>query len=353
MEKESSSVERFVSQKPLPQETTEQSYSLRPEKFSDFPGQKRARNNLEVYVEAAKTRGQAMDHVLLHGPPGLGKTSLARIISHELAVPFFQTSGPAIDKAGDLAGILAGLEAKSVLFIDEIHRLSAPVEEVLYSAMEDFFIDVIVGQGPTARTVKMPVQPFTLIGATTRLSLLTSPLVSRFGIQERFEFYDEASLAKIIRRSSKLFHMDISEDGTLSLSKRSRGTPRIANRLLKRIRDFSDVHGEETITGARVDHALNAMEIDQLGLDPLDRNILNMIYTRYDGGPVGVETLAHSVGEDKTTIEDVYEPFLVHSGLLIRGPRGRELTEKGLKHIETFQKNTGLRTPLNNDSGLI
>lgn len=307
---------------------------LRPKTFDEFPGQERAKKNLRVYVQAAKQRKQALDHVLLHGPPGLGKTSLARVVANELEVPFMQTSGPAIDKPGDLAGILAGLEMNSVLFIDEIHRLSIVVEEILYTAMEDFYIDVLIGQGPTARSLKMPIQPFTLIGATTRVASLSGPLISRFGIKERFEFYSESALTTIVKRSAQIEGIQVSDEGAFELARRSRGTPRIANRLLRRVRDFADVNGEKTIEPQRVDSALACMEVDHLGLEPLDRKILETILDRYAGGPVGVETLAHTIGEDKSTIEDVYEPFLVHRGLLLRGPRGRELTYAGKMHIE-------------------
>jgi holliday junction DNA helicase RuvB len=306
---------------------------LRPKSFAEFPGQDRAKENLKVYVEATKTRGRSLDHVLLHGPPGLGKTSLARVIASELAVPFYQTSGPAIEKAGDLAGILAGLERNSVLFIDEIHRLSVVVEEVLYSAMEEYSIDIVVGQGPTARTVKMPINSFTLIGATTRLSLLSSPLISRFGIAERFDYYDLDSLTRIILRSASIENISISKEGAIELARRSRGTPRIANRLIRRVRDFADVKGQKVISPEMVDSALKCMEIDVKGLDPLDRKILLTIKERYDGGPVGIETLAYTIGEDKNTVEDVYEPFLVHQGFVTRGPRGREITPLGREHL--------------------
>ena len=328
-------IERLVDSKPIEidHSYTQLETGIRPERFEDYPGQVRAKENLQVYVKAAKNRQQAMDHVLLHGPPGLGKTTLARIIANELEVPFFQTSGPSIDKAGDLAGILAGLEKNAVLFIDEIHRLSTAVEEVLYSAMEDYCMDIIVGQGPAARTVRMPLQPFTLIGATTRLSLLSRPLVSRFGIQERMEFYDEKSLADILQRSAEIQSFSLSSEGALALAQRSRGTPRTANRLLRRVWDFTEVEGEQQISPSRVDGALQSMEIDKLGLEPIDRNILKTIEERYAGGPVGLDTLAHTVGEDKTTLEDVYEPFLVFSGLIVRGSRGREITDLGRDHL--------------------
>jgi holliday junction DNA helicase RuvB len=307
--------------------------SNRPTTFDDYPGQDRAKNNLKVYVEAAHLRKQPLDHVLLHGPPGLGKTTLARIIAKELDVQFIQTSGPSIEKPGDLAGVLSGLERGGVLFIDEIHRLSNVVEEVLYSAMEDFAIDIIVGQGAMARSVRMPIEPFTLIGATTRVSLLTRPLLGRFGIQERLEFYEDASLVKIISRTAKLENVPLASGAAQCLAQRSRGTPRTANRLFRRVRDFSLVSGASEIGAHCVNNALTSMDIDPLGLEPIDRLILTTIHERYSGGPVGVETLSHTIGEDKSTIEDVYEPFLVYKGFLQRGPRGREITVRGIDHV--------------------
>jgi Holliday junction DNA helicase RuvB len=329
-------IERFVDSKPIREDIVEipAEPGIRPNTFTDYPGQKRAKDNLKVYVQAACKRQSALDHVLLHGPPGLGKTTLAKIIANELGVPYYQTSGPSIDRAGDLAGILAGLEKNAVLFIDEIHRLSTAVEEVLYSAMEDYCMDIVVGQGPAARSVRMPLQPFTLIGATTRLSLLSSPLISRFGIQERMEFYDDQALATILQRSARIQSFKLSDKGAAALAGRSRGTPRTANRLLRRVWDFTEVNGELEICPSRVSQALGAMEIDNLGLEPLDRLILRTIRDRYAGGPVGIDTLAHTIGEDKTTLEDVYEPFLVYRGLMIRGPRGREITTEGVLHIE-------------------
>jgi Holliday junction DNA helicase RuvB len=315
---------------------------LRPAKFSEYPGQKHAKSNLEVYVKAAKNRKQPLDHVLLHGPPGLGKTTLANILANELEVPFHLTSGPAIEKPGDLAGILAGIEPGALLFIDEIHRLSIAVEEVLYTAMEDFSIDVVVGQGPTARTVRMPLQPFTLVGATTRIASMSSPFLSRFGIQERLDFYDDDALVTILQRSARILDIELSNTGAALLAQRSRGTPRVANRLLKRVRDFAEFEnhftGKPTINEDLVDLALNKLDIDHLGLDRMDRAILDAIEDRYNGGPVGIETLAATLGEDKNTLEEVYEPFLVYKGLVCRGPRGRSLTDKGRRHLENTQK---------------
>lgn len=312
--------------------------SLRPISFDEYPGQEKSKNNLKVYVKAAKRRKTPLDHVILHGPPGLGKTTLAKIVANELSVPFYQISAPSIDKPGDLAGILAGIETSGVLFIDEIHRLSIMVEEVLYSAMEDFNIDIIVGQGATARTVKMPINPFTLIGATTRVSLLSPPLVSRFGIQERLEFYSIESLTEIIVRSSIICGINISESGARELALRSRGTPRIANRLLRRARDFADYSDLDTIDGDTVKLTLKRLEIDECGLDHMDIKIMRIIRDRYKGGPVGLDTLSSTVGEVKSTIEEVYEPYLLHQGYIERGPRGRALSDKGWQHLEKMDK---------------
>jgi Holliday junction DNA helicase RuvB len=310
--------------------------SIRPQKFADYPGQDSVKSNLKVYVEASRLRRKTLDHVILHGPPGLGKTTLAHIVASELGVPFHATSGPAIDKPGDLAGILAGLEPGALLFVDEIHRLSIKVEEILYSAMEDFAIDVLIGQGPTARSVRMPLSPFTLVGATTRLSLMSRPLLSRFGIQERLEFYDDDALVQIIDRSAKILGVKIDKVGALEIARRSRGTPRLANRFLKRVWDFASVEGDGLISGATASASLARQGMDEGGLDRIDRGILKVIIEQYDGGPVGIETLAASLNEDSSTIEDVYEPFLVYKGYLARGPRGRSITATGRQHIERF-----------------
>jgi len=307
---------------------------VRPIRFGDYPGQDSVKDNLLVYVNASRLRKKPMDHVILHGPPGLGKTTLAHIIANELGVPFHATSGPAIDRAGDLAGILAGLEPGALLFVDEIHRLSIKVEEVLYSAMEDFSIDVLIGQGPTARSVRMPLSPFTLVGATTRLSLISRPLLSRFGIQERLDFYDDAALMSIVNRSAGILGIPMTHAGAKAIALRSRGTPRLANRFLRRVWDFALVEGEKEISAAVADRALSRQGMDSSGLDRTDRSILRVIAEQYDGGPVGVETLAASLHEDSATIEDVYEPFLVHRGFLARGPRGRSLTPQGRAHLE-------------------
>lgn len=320
---------------PLATETEERfEQHLRPQRFVDYPGQEAAKSNLEVYVAAARKRGLPLDHTIFHGPPGLGKTTLAKIVAYELHAPFYQTSGPSIDKPGDLAGILAGIEPGGVLFIDEIHRLPITVEEILYSAMEDFAVDILVGQGPSARTVRMPINPFTLIGATTRISSLSAPLLSRFGIQEHLEFYDAESLATILKRNARIWNIDLADDGALEIAKRSRGTPRIANRLLRRVRDFADFQGETCLHREIVDLTLNRLHIDEAGLDKMDRRILRILKDRYQGGPVGIEALAATIGDERATIEDVYEPFLLHHGFVRRGPKGRELTPLAIVHLE-------------------
>ncbi len=303
--------------------------NLRPDTFDDYPGQTIAKENLKVYVESAKKRNKTLDHILLHGPPGLGKTTLAHIVAHEMGVSFHATSAPAIERAGDLAGILAGLEPGSILFIDEIHRLPIQLEELMYSAMEDFAMDILVGQGSSARTMRVPVSPFTLIGATTRVSLLSRPFQSRFGIQERLEFYDIASLMKIVARTSDILSIKIDGDALELIALSSRGTPRIANRILKRVWDFALVADLDTINEDIALRALSRLDIDSHGLDRTDRVILRTIWERYDGGPVGIEAIAVSIGEDRSTVEEVYEPFLVFQGYLSRGPRGRSITESG------------------------
>jgi holliday junction DNA helicase RuvB len=307
--------------------------SIRPQKFADYPGQDEVKKNLGVYVTAAKMRQTPLDHMILHGSPGLGKTTLANIVANELGVPFVATSGPAIDKAGDLAGILTGLEPGTLLFIDEIHRLSIKVEEILYSAMEDFAIDIVIGQGAGARSVRMDVSPFTLVGATTRLALLSRPLLSRFGIQERLEFYDVKSLSQIVCRSAEIMGFEILDEGALEIATRSRGTPRLANRLLKRVGDFAVVAGKKSIDRKVADVALERQGIDQHGLDRTDRRILQVMSEQYEGGPVGIEALAASLHEDRATIEDVYEPYLVYRGFIARTPRGRVVTSAGKKYM--------------------
>jgi Holliday junction DNA helicase RuvB len=315
------------------QELYDRSPSIRPTRFQDYPGQDEIKKNLQVYVGAAKKRERPLDHVILHGAPGLGKTTLANIIANELGVPFVATSGPAIDKPGDLAGILTGLEPGSLLFVDEIHRLSIKIEEVLYSAMEDFTIDIIIGQGASARSVRMDVAPFTLVGATTRLSLLSRPLLGRFGIQERLEFYDPHSLKQILFRTAGLLGFKLSDEASFEIASRSRGTPRLANRLLRRVADFAEVEGLAVIDQAVADLALTRQGIDSAGLDRIDRRILEIMRDQYDGGPVGIETLAVTLNEDRDTLEDVYEPFLVYRGLIARTPRGRVLTSAAKKYL--------------------
>jgi len=306
---------------------------LRPAEFKDFSGQAKVVDNLKVFVEAAKQRDEALDHVLLHGPPGLGKTTLSHIIANELGVNIKVTSGPVIDKPGDLAGLLTSLEDHDVLFIDEIHRLSPVVEEYLYAAMEDFKIDIMIESGPNARSVQIEINPFTLIGATTRSGLLTAPLRSRFGINLRLSYYDAVTIEKILRRSSGILKVPMEDDAASEISRRSRGTPRIANLLLRRVRDFAQIKGDGTIRMDIARHALSALNVDKNGLDEMDNKILLTIIDKFSGGPVGISTIATAVGEDSGTIEEVYEPFLIQEGYLMRTPRGREATELGYKHL--------------------
>jgi Holliday junction DNA helicase RuvB len=306
---------------------------LRPVNFSDFRGQKQVIDNLIVFVTAAKKRGEPLDHVLLHGPPGLGKTTLASIISNELQVNIRVTSGPVLDKPGDLAGLLTNLEEGDVLFIDEIHRLSPVVEEYLYSAMEDFRVDIMIDKGPSARSVQLTLNKFTLIGATTRSGLLTSPLRARFGITFHLEYYDQEVLSWIVKRSAGILKIKIDENAAFEIAKRSRGTPRIANALLRRIRDFAQVKGTGKVDLEITKYSLNALNIDQYGLDEMDNRILSAVINKFNGGPVGLTTIATAVGEESGTIEEVYEPFLIKEGFLKRTPRGREATEHAYKHL--------------------
>ncbi len=307
--------------------------SLRPKTLDEYVGQEKAKSNLEIYIQSAKLRGEALDHVLLYGPPGLGKTTLASIIANEMGVNIRTTSGPAIEKQGDLAAILTNLAEGDVLFIDEIHRLSRAVEEILYPAMEDYALDIIIGKGPSARTLRLPIPRFTLVGATTRAGQLTTPLRDRFGVLLKLDLYSKEELATIVKRSASILEIDITDEGAIRIASRSRGTPRVANRLLKRIRDFALVKGNGTITSEIANIALNALEIDELGLDSTDRKMLEAIIKFYNGGPVGLDTLAATIGEEAITIEDVYEPYLMQIGFLARTPRGRCATRLAYEHL--------------------
>ena len=307
--------------------------SLRPRRLEEYIGQERVKENLTVFIEAAKQRAESLDHVLFHGHPGLGKTSLATVISNELGVNMRSTSGPVIERPGDLAAILTNLEPRDVLFIDEIHRLNHVVEEILYPAMEDFKLDIIIGQGPSARTIKLDLPPFTLIGATTRAGLLSPPLRDRFGVSLRLEFYETSDLQIIVTRSARILGIRIEHDGALEIARRSRGTPRIANRLLRRVRDYAEVRADGRITREVADHALGMLEVDEKGFDRMDRQILRTIIEKYDGGPVGIETLAAAVSEERDTLEDVYEPYLIQVGFLHKTPRGRLATRLAYEHL--------------------
>ena len=319
---------------------------LRPDRLDQYIGQEQLKKSLRVFIEAARRRGEPLDHVLFHGFPGLGKTTLAYIIANEMQANIKVTSGPVIERPGDLAAILTSLQAGDVLFIDEIHRLNHVVEEILYPAMEDYQLDLVIGQGPGARSVKMDLPRFTLVGATTRTGLLTPPLRDRFGVILRLEFYAPEELKTIVQRAAGLFSVNIDQEGALELGRRSRGTPRIANRLLRRVRDFAEVAGQDIITGPIADKALHMLNVDRLGLDDMDRRILLTLIDKFQGGPIGLETLATAVCEEKNTLEDVYEPFLIQSGFLMRTPRGRMATEAAYKHFDYTAPRPGRQSRL-------
>lgn len=329
-------MDRLITGEPMDEELfleESKDKSLRPQNFDEFPGQDKVKEKLKVFVQAAKQRNEPLDHTLLCGPPGLGKTTLAHIIANDLAVSFKSTSGPALHRKGDLAAILTSLQPNSIFFIDEIHRLSKELEEYLYSAMEDFYIDIVTGEGLGARSMRFQVAPFTLVGATTRAGLLKGPFRDRFGIVERLAFYDKASLTMILQRSADLMHIKMTPEGSFEIARRSRGTPRVANRLLRRVRDYAEVKGAGVVDEELAQFALNELEVDRLGLDEMDRRILTLIHSKFAGGPVGIDTLSASLSEETDTIEEVYEPYLLQEGLLQKTPRGRVVTELARQHL--------------------
>lgn len=332
-------VERFINGSPTENEAASADLiaevSLRPKIFADFPGQDKVKNKLKVFVDAAKKRGEPLDHTLLCGPPGLGKTTLAHILANSLEVDFKSTSGPALHRKGDLAAILTSLKSGSVFFIDEIHRLTRDVEEYLYSAMEDYYIDIVTGDGLGARSMRFQLNPFTLVGATTRAGLLKAPFRDRFGVMERLSFYDRESLITILKRSAVLLKIDLQHKGAEQIARRSRGTPRVANRLLKRVRDYADINAGGNVNEEMAIYALDQLEVDQLGLDPMDRRILALIHHKFAGGPVGIETISAALSEEVDTLEEVYEPFLLQEGLLQKTPRGRIITELSRNHLKS------------------
>jgi holliday junction DNA helicase RuvB len=325
--------DRLISAKPSTPQEEQIERSLRPGTLAEYVGQHKVRSQLEIFIQAARGRGEALDHVLLFGPPGLGKTTLAHIIARELGVNLRQTSGPVLERPGDLAALLTNLEPRDVLFIDEIHRLSPIVEEILYPALEDFQLDIMIGEGPGARSIKLDLPPFTLVGATTRAGMLTNPLRDRFGIVARLEFYSEAELTSIVRRSAQLLKVKLVEDGAIEIARRSRGTPRVANRLLRRVRDYAQVKADGTVSKPVAEAALKMLDVDSLGLDVMDRKLLLAVIEKFSGGPVGLDNLSHAVGEDAETIEDVLEPFLIQQGYLQRTPRGRMATLSAYRHF--------------------
>ncbi len=325
--------DRLIAAEPLTQQEETLERALRPKVLDEYVGQEKARGQLEIFINAARGRGEPLDHVLLFGPPGLGKTTLAHIIAKEMGVNMRQTSGPVLERAGDLAALLTNLEPNDVLFIDEIHRLSPVVEEILYPAMEDYRLDIMIGEGPAARSVRLDLPPFTLVGATTRAGMLTNPLRDRFGIVSRLEFYTSEELSRIVKRSAGLLEVDMQGDGALEIAKRSRGTPRIANRLLRRVRDYAQVKSDGIVTSEIADAALKMLDVDHLGFDVMDRKLLLAVLEKFSGGPVGLDNLAAAIGEARDTIEDVLEPYLIQQGYLMRTPRGRVATQQAYQHF--------------------